>query len=316
MRRIEEEGPPPTKLRADVVLLAVTIVWGSSFVVVRHALDTAPPLGLLFWRFALATLLVALPLLARRRPPPGGFLRDGLVLGALLSLGMCLQVVGQAETSASKAAFLTGLAVVLTPFVAVFRTRHLPTIENGIGITLASVGFFLLTFPARGEPWQGGDLWVGAGAVVFAFYGVELAERAGRHDTLWLTALMLALVTVTAGALSLALRAPALANLPAAALEARPIPWRGSFPGSVAYLGSLCTLGGLLGWTWSQGRMSAIHGAIILALEPVFASLLAAWLLGERLGDRGVAGAVLVLVGIVVSELRLSSLPPGARGSG
>jgi drug/metabolite transporter (DMT)-like permease len=56
--------------------------------------------------------------------------------------------------------------------------------------------------------------------------------------------------------------------------------------------------------------MSAVHGAIILALEPVVASLLAAWLLHERLGARGIAGAVLVLVGIVVSELRLRRREP------
>jgi len=59
--------------------------------------------------------------------------------------------------------------------------------------------------------------------------------------------------------------------------------------------------------------MSAIHGAIILALEPVVASFLAAWLLGERLGARGVAGAVLVLVGIVVSELRLKKSTVDSR---
>ena len=117
---------------------------------------------------------------------------------------------------------------------------------------------------------------------------------------------MLSIVTAVAGVLSLALRSPILSALPDAALEARPIPWAGSFPGSVAYLGSLCTLAGFLGWTWSQGRMSAIHGAIILALEPVWASLLATWLLRERLGARGIVGAILVLVGIVVSELRLS----------
>jgi len=311
MHPTEDGRPPETKLRADAVLLAVTVVWGSSFVVVRHALDTAPPLGLLFWRFLLAAVVAAGALFLRRGPRPRRFVRDALVLGSLLALGMSFQVIGQAETTASKAAFLTGLAVVLTPFVAVLRTRHLPTIENGIGITLASIGFFLLTFPSGGAPWQRGDLWVGACGVVFAFYGVELAQRAGRHDTLWLTVVMLGLVTLTAGVLSLALRSPVLSDLHVAALEARPIPWRGSFPWSVGYLASFCTLAAFLGWTWSQGRMSAIHGAIILALEPVVASLLAAWLLGERLGKRGIAGAVLVLLGIVVSEARLSKARPG-----
>jgi drug/metabolite transporter (DMT)-like permease len=96
-----------------------------------------------------------------------------------------------------------------------------------------------------------------------------------------------------------------LESLPAAALEARPIPWRGSFPVTVAYLGSVCTVLAFLGWTWAQGRMSAVHGAILLALEPVFAALFAAWLLRERLGPRGFLGGVLVLAGIVVSEIRL-----------
>jgi drug/metabolite transporter (DMT)-like permease len=301
---------PDTKFRPDAVLLAVAIVWGSGFVVVRHALDTAPPLALLFWRFGFATFLAAVALALRGRPRRPGFGRDALVLGGLVALGMSLQVTGQAETTASKAAFLTGLAVVLTPFVAVWRTRRLPTLENGIGITLASVGFLMLTFPVRGEPWQRGDLWVGASGVVFAFYGVELAERAGRHETTWLTASMLASVTVAAGALSLLMRTAAFSGTRAGVLEARPIPWNGSFSWSVLYLGSLCTFGAFLGWAWAQGRMSAIHGAIILALEPVVASLLAAWLLGERLGARGIAGGVLVLVGIVVSEIRLRSTAP------
>jgi drug/metabolite transporter (DMT)-like permease len=297
----ESPRPPGSGLRADLVLGAVTLLWGSSFVVVRHALDDAPPLALLFWRFFVAAgLAVAL---AARRPKSRAALRDGLVLGFLLALGMSVQVVGQAETTASKAGFLTGLAVVLTPFVAYFRTRKLPSVENGLGIALACAGFFLLTFPAAGGPINRGDLFVAAGGVVFAFYGVELAERAGAHDALWLTAIQLVVTATVAGVLSLVLRLPAFESLPAAALEARPIPWRGSFPVTVAYLGIVCTVLAFLGWTWAQGRMSAVHGAILLALEPVFAALFAAWLLGERLGPRGLLGGVLVLVGIVVSEV-------------
>src|SRR5262249_54082803 len=122
---------------------------------------------------------------------------------------------------------------------------------------------------------------------------------------LWLTVVQLSFVLTLAAGLAIAFRTSPLAATHAGSLEARAIPWSGDFLRSVLYLGSVCTLGGFLGWTWSQGRMSAIHGAIILALEPVWAALLAAWILGERLGRRGIAGAVLVLAGIVVSELRL-----------
>lgn len=297
--------------RADAVLLVVTVAWGSSFVVVRHALDAAPPLLLLFGRFGLGSALVGAALL--RRPGVRGALRDGLLLGFLLALGMCLQVSGQAGTTATKAGFLTGLASVLTPFVAVARTRRLPTVGNGIGIALASAGFLLLTYPPPGAAFERGDLLVGASGVVFAVYGVELAERAGRYDALWLTGIQLAVVAAVAGVFSLVVRA-VFFGTPAAVLEARPVDWSGPFPWSVLYLGVVCTAGAFLGWTWAQGRMSAIHGAIILALEPVVAALLAAWLLRERLPARGIAGAILALVGIVVSEIRRSRAGPASRG--
>src|SRR5713226_5171767 len=167
-------------LRADAVLVAVTFVWGSSFIVVKNVLREAPPLAFLFLRFGLAALLLA-PLLARRKRT-SGLLRDGVVVGSLLASGMTLQVVGQLDTTASKAAFLTGLSVVLTPFAAYLRTRRLPTLENGIGIVLASAGFLLLTFPKEGGPLRRGDLFVVASSVLFAFFIVELAERAPAHD--------------------------------------------------------------------------------------------------------------------------------------
>jgi len=309
MRRLQHEsGSSPW--RADAVLLVVTVAWGTSFVVVRHALDTAPPLLLLFGRFGLGAVLVAAALL--RRHGMRGALRDGLLLGALLGLGMCLQVSGQAATTATKAGFLTGLASVVTPFVAVARTRRLPTTANGVGIALASAGFLLLTYPPQGAAFESGDLLVVASSVVFAVYAVELAERAGRHDALWLTFIQLAVVAALAGVSSLALRAT-FAGGPAAALEARPVDWTGPFPWSVLYLGVVCTAGAFVGWTWAQGRMSAIHGAIILALEPVVAALLAAWLLRERLPTRGIVGAILVLFGIVVSEMRLGQVPMELR---
>src|ERR1022692_1352857 len=130
--------PRRLKLRADLVLVAVTFVWGSSFIVVKRVVETAPPLEFLFWRFLIAALLISPALALRPRTPK--LLRDGAVTGLLLASGMVLQVIGQRETTASNAAFLTGLAVVLTPLAAYFRTRKLPTRENGAGVVLAALG--------------------------------------------------------------------------------------------------------------------------------------------------------------------------------
>ncbi|MDQ6891065.1 MAG: DMT family transporter [Acidobacteriota bacterium] len=290
-------------LRADAVLVGVTLVWGTSFVVVKNAFAGSPPLQFLFWRFLIATAILAPVVLRRPRTP--GLVRDGVIVGALLAGGMCLQVLGVPSTTASKAAFLTGLSVVMTPFAAYLRSRKLPSLENAAGVALAGAGFVLLTFPADGAHFNRGDALVFGCGLVFAFYIVELAERSSRHDAVWLTLLQVGIVAIVAGLASLALRAPVFAALAEGSAEHRPVVWEGTFLWSVLYLGSAGTVGTFFGQTWAQARMSATHAAILFALEPVFAAILAAWVLGDRLGGRGIAGALLVLAGIVVSETRL-----------
>jgi len=297
MEEIEKTEPPSMRLRADAVLILVTVAWGSSFIVVKNVVAESPPLAFLFFRFLIAAVLAGL--LAWRRPRTPGLLRDGAVIGALLAGGMVLQVIGQVETSASKAAFLTGISVVLTPFAAFARSRSLPSLENGAGISLAAIGFFLLTFPADGGPVNRGDLLVFGCAILFAFYIVEMALRTRLHDAFCLTAIQLAVVAATAAILAAAGR---IADWP---LESRPIVWEGTFLRGVLYLGTIGTVGTFLSQTWAQRHMSATHAAIIFALEPVWAALFAAWFLGERLGARGYWGGAIVLAGIVVSELRL-----------
>lgn len=301
MEEIEKTEPPSMRLRADGVLILVTVAWGSSFIVVKNVVAESPPLAFLFFRFLLAATIAGL--LAWRRPRTSGLLRDGLVIGGLLAAGMTLQVVGQVETSASKAAFLTGISVVLTPFAAFARTRSLPSLENGAGISLAAIGFFLLTFPAGGGSVNRGDLLVFGCAILFAFYIVEMSLRTPLHDAFCLTAIQLGVVAATAGVLAAAGR---IAGWP---LESRAVVWEGTFLRGVLYLGTIGTVGTFLSQTWAQRHMSATHAAIIFALEPVWAALFAAWFLGERLGARGYWGGALVLAGIVVSELRLRRDP-------
>lgn len=303
---MSKAGPPTTvRLRADAVLIAVTAVWGVSFVVVKNALAESPPLPFLFWRFLFAAALLAAAVGVVRRPRDPRVLRDGTLIGLLLAGGMSLQVLGQVETTASKAAFLTGLSVVLTPFAAYLRARRVPSLENAIGIAFASVGFVLLSWPSGGGAINRGDLLVFACSIVFAFYIVELGERSASHDSLWLTAVQLGVVAVVAGILAIATRALSFSGGPFAAAGARPFVWTPSVLASILYLGSVGTVGTFLGQTWAQRHMTATHAAILLSLEPVFAALFAGWLLQERLGARGLTGGILVLAGIVVSEVRL-----------
>jgi drug/metabolite transporter (DMT)-like permease len=299
MKTDAEKEPLSLRWRADAVLVAVTVVWGADFVLVKNLLRIVPPLPFLFWRFALATVICALALPGRRRTP--GLLRDGLILGVLLALGMGLQILGQTDTTASNAAFLTGLASVLTPVAAFLLTRKLPTLENGLGISLAGAGFVLMTFPAAGVAVNRGDLLVFGCGVVFAFYIVVLAERSGRHDSVWLTAIQLATVVPVAGAAAFG-----LGGTDAMRAGIAPILVSPGLLVQALFLAVIGTAGTFLFQTWAQQHMSATHAAIIFTLEPVFTAILAAWLLSERLGPRGWLGGALVLAGIVVSEVRLS----------
>lgn len=293
-----EREPLSLRWRADAVLVAVTVVWGADFVVVKNLLGVVAPLPFLFWRFALATVLCALFLPGRRRTPR--LVADGLYLGVLLALGMGLQIVGQTETTASNASFLTGMASVLTPVAAFLLTRKLPTLENGLGISLAGAGFVLMTFPAGSLVVNRGDLLVFGCGVVFAFYIVEMAERSPRHDSVWFTTIQVFVVAVAAGGATLW-----IGGLPAVRSGVEPILSRPALLAQALSLVVVGTAGTYAFQTWAQRHMSATHAAIIYTLEPVVTAILAGWFLGERLGPRGWAGGLLVLAGIAVSELRL-----------
>jgi drug/metabolite transporter (DMT)-like permease len=291
----------PGSLRADLALGAVTLIWGSTFIVNAKVIEREPPLAYLMVRFALA--LVPLLWLSSRRLKTPGLLRDTLVMGPLLALGMASQIAGQTETSASKTAFITGLSVVLTPFFALFRTRALPRLGNLVGVTVASAGFFLLTWPSGGGPINRGDLMVTACAFFFAVYIVENAERAPRHDAIVFTTAQLAAACACLGLLSAWLRLfrPGLGVTP---FEARPLVFDRGFLLAVAYMASFATVITFTVQTWAQTRMSATHTAILFTLEPVWTVIFAAIFLGERWTPRAAAGGALVIAGILVSEIR------------
>ncbi len=291
-----------SRLKADAVLVMVTAIWGSTFVVNRLVLDSAPPLLYLALRFGLAALVLLA--LAWGHPATPGLLRDSAVVGGLLGVGIGCQLVGQIFTTASKAAFVTGLSVPLTPVAGYLTTRRRPSGANLLGLVLATAGFALLAWPAQLSGLNTGDLLILGTAVTYAFIIVHVAEAAGRHDVRWFAAGQIGLAAVTVALFRL-LIAPFLAWKGAFFVsEARPLLLSRSFVLALLWMALAATVVTFLLQTWAQARMSATHAAIIFALEPVFTALFAAIFLAERLSRRDAIGASLVLLGILVSELR------------
>ena len=109
----------------------MTAIWGSTFIVNRLALETAPPLVFILVRFSLAG--VVLYVFTRGRPRTPNLARDSAVIGVLLAIGIGSQITGQLFTTASKAAFVTGLSVPLTPVAGYLMTKKKPSRENLAG---------------------------------------------------------------------------------------------------------------------------------------------------------------------------------------
>lgn len=288
-------------LAADAAVASVTAIWGSTFVVNRLVLDTTPPLLFLLLRFGLAAAVLLVLAHGRRKSP--GLFKDSAVIGALLAGGIGTQLVGQLFTTASKAAFVTGLSVPLTPVIGFITTRKTPTRENLTGLIVAAAGFAVLSWPAETSGLNVGDMLVLVTAVLYAYLIVYLGETAGRHDVRWFSAGQMLFATLGVGLLRLA--ATPFLNRPEAffAAEGRALPLDGRLLLAVLWMGLMASVLTTLVQTWAQARMSATHAAVLFALEPVFTAVFAAIILGERMSSRDIAGAALVLLGILVSEL-------------
>jgi len=294
--------PRPEALRADLVLVLVTAIWGSTFIVNRLALETAPPLVFVLVRFALAGLVLLV--LARGRTRTPGLAKDSAVIGVLLAIGIGSQIAGQLFTTASKAAFVTGLSVPLTPVAGYLMTRKRPSRENLAGLVLAAAGFAVLTWPQGAAGWNRGDLLIVATAVSYAVLIVVMAETAPRHDVRWYSFGQIAAAAIAVGAARLALSPFLSGSGTFAAAERRPLALTPRIVAAIVWMALVATVVTFLAQTWAQQRMPATHAAILFALEPVFTALFAALFLGERMSGRDWTGAALVLAGIVVSELR------------
>jgi drug/metabolite transporter (DMT)-like permease len=272
---------------ALVLLLAVTAIWGVTFVQVKDAVALYPLFAFLAVRFAIASATLA-PLAAPRMRTLG---RRGVVVGAALGLllagGYALQTAGLERTTVSSTGFITGLYVVFTPLLALWLFRTRIGRAAWVGVGLSTVGLGLLSGVDAGR--LAGDLLVLGGSLVFSLQIVLLERYAPRHDPLALTQAEMLAAFVGFTALALAL----------GQLE---VPRGWTVWGALVVTGVFASALGFLVQTWAQRRLSAARTALAFAMEPVWAAIFGIWLAGDRLGLPAWAGAALIMAGIVVSE--------------
>jgi drug/metabolite transporter (DMT)-like permease len=278
---------------ADLALTCITLIWGATFVVVKEALDYSSVLLFLALRFSLAA--VALALVFRRRYPAlfqrRAAWRGGIAAGLCLFAGYFLQTLGLRYTTASKSAFITGLAVVLVPSLGTIVYRKGPRWQEVLGVLVATAGLGLLTL-------QGHDLRIGAGdlltvgcAFAFAIHVLVLARYSRRAGFEGLSLIQIS----TAAVVSLGTFWWA---------ETPRIVWRPSLLMALAITGLLATALAFTVQSWAQQHTTPTRTALILALEPVFAAVTSFLVAGEMLSRRSLLGGALILGGIIVVQLK------------
>jgi drug/metabolite transporter (DMT)-like permease len=286
----------PRTLKADLALAGVTLIWGSTFVVIKLALADVSPLVFVLLRFALAAALL-LVIFGRRgslRAP--GLARAGVVVGLFLCAGFWFQTVGMQFTTPAKSAFITAMSVALVPVVLMLFFGRRPTALALAGVVAAAIGLYFLTVPPGEFSIGRGDLLTFICAIAFAGHIVAVGHYAPRCPVgglaVWQVGVALVL---TAAATPLA----ALTRLEAARLD-----WT---PQLVLAIVITAALGIALAFsvqTWAQQFTPATHTAIIYTLEPVFAALTSYLVFAEQLTARGWLGAGLILTGVLLAELR------------
>lgn len=154
--------------KADLSILGITIVWGSSFILMKNLMDYTPVFAYLSLRFVLASVVLCILFNKRLKNVNIQVLKWGLLVGLMVFGGMMFQVAGLQYTSASNSAFITGLNVVMVPILSALYLKKKPSNYAFVGVFMAAIGLFFLT-GAFEFNYNKGDFLTLLSAVCFAF---------------------------------------------------------------------------------------------------------------------------------------------------
>ena len=276
-----------TTLLATSALLAMTACWGSTFFLIKDLLDRVPTLDFLAVRFAIASivLLVAAPRAVARLSPETR--NRAIVLGLLYGVAQILQTAGLAHTAASVSGFITGMYVVATPLFAALLLRTRITALTWAAVGLAAAGLGILTLDGFAVGY--GEAITLVAALLYALHIVGLGAWSSAQDAVGMTILQIMVIA-------------AVCTM-ATVHDGIVLPDRAADWWAVLYMAVVVGALGLLGQTWAQAHLPPTRSAIIMSMEPVFASFFAVWLGGEDVTTRLLVGGSMVLAAMLMVEL-------------
>ncbi|MGQ9558457.1 MAG: DMT family transporter [Desulfurispora sp.] len=284
------------QIKADLALIFVTFVWGTTFVVVQNVLSDIGPYYFLAIRFTLACILLALLFRRQLKQLDLSYAVAGLVTGTVLFGGYAFQTIGLKYTTAANSGFITGLCVVFVPVILSLYRRKIPPLPLAAGVLLAAAGLGLLSLGDRFDI-NYGDVLTFFCAIGYALHILAVAHYTRFYNPELLTILQLAAVAI-------------FSTLCAGILETPPPTLTPRVWLALLVTAVLGTALAFLIQNKVQKFTSPVHTAVIFTAEPVFAALTAYLVNGEQFTVRKLAGCALILTGMLLCELKGSDSKP------
>ncbi len=274
--------------RADLSLLLVAAIWGTTFSLLRESLRVIHPVELMAIRFSLAAIVLVAVYGRHLWPIRRRWLLDGAWLGLWLAAGYLTQVIGLATITAARSAFITSTYIIFTPFLAIPLGAGGPGIGDLIGVVLAFGGISMFSSDA-GFALRPGELWTLGCALCFGIQIVITNIVAKRSDPVALT-----IVQVVVGAL---IGWACVLGRGGFQTPFEKVPW-----GVLIYLAVVATAVVILIQTWALARTTPVKAALIFSTEPIFAAIFAVAFFGEGMSRREVLGGAMIILAVVITE--------------
>lgn len=275
---------------ADIVLLTVAFLWGTTFVASKAVLQYFTPLWIIAIRFCMATFFMGLIFHKKIKTINREDIKAGGIVGVVLFIAFVTQLIGLQYTTAGKQAFLAGTYVVMVPFLFWMIYKKRPDGRAFIGAFVCFVGIGFLTLNETFSMGFGDGITLFS-SVFFALHIMVNGYYAQKRDVVILSMLQFGVLAI-------------LSFVGAMIFE--PFPQSASPEGwaGILYLGILCSAVAYFLQTVAQKYTLSTHTSLLLSLESVFGSLLAVAILGEQFTLKMVAGCVAIFGAILISELR------------
>ncbi len=282
------------QIKADLSLLGVTIGWGFSFILTKNLLASLSAYNFIAIRFLIAFAISSLVFLKNMKNINRDTLKYGFLIGFILFVSFVTQTIGLLYTSVSKSAFITGFSVVLVPLISALYLKKMPEKPAAIGAIFAIIGLALLTLNDN-LIFNIGDFYTIICAFGYAMHIIIVGKYTGKVDSIALGVIQIGVVGILSLIMTLIVETPIFPT----GIDV----WT-----NILILSIVCTCGAYIVQSTAQKFTTPTHTALIYSGEPVFAAIFAYIFVGELLSPKGIIGAFLILLGMIIAEVDFKSI--------